>query len=235
MTAAGAAAQPGASATPPPSAVLDYRIQAKQSGLQLDGQATVDWQATPSTFRVTTETRSPLFGKMLETKSEGAIDGRGLAPSLFSEKKLRRKADTVTFDRAAGNLLFSSGKPPQPIEPGMQDRNSVVWQLAALARATPGKVKTGSEWTLPVAGPRGADPWTFRVTGRESVRTPTGTHQAFHIERKPPDERGQQLDLWLAPSIEWYPVKIRFVEEDGDWIEQLLARVTRSGRTGGIQ
>lgn len=227
--AAQPASKPKTAFAPPPSAVLDYAIRARQSGLQLEGDAVVRWQASPAGYSVETETRTPLFGRILETKSEGRIDVHGLAPGSFSEKKLRKKADTVSFDRAAGTILFAGNRPSQPMPPGTQDRNSAVWQLASLARAMPSQVKTGSEWTFVVAGPRDADSWTFRVKARETVRTPAGSFPAFHIERTPPDDRGQQLAVWLSPSLDWYPVRIRFTESDGDTIEQSLAKVTRTG------
>ena len=32
-------------------------------------------------------------------------------------------------------------------------------------------------------------------------------------------------DIWLAPDLQWYPVKLRYTESDGDYIEQTLREV----------
>lgn len=212
---------------PPPSATLDYRITARQSGVELDGTAVVRWQATRDSYRIETETRSALLGKILETNSVGSIDPYGLAPAVFTEKKFRKKAENATFDRIAKSVSFAGSSAPQSLTGGEQDRSSVVWQLASIARASPAQFKDGSQWTFTVASSRGADPWTFRVMGREKVRTPAGNFNAVHIQRKPPDGKGQQLAVWLAPELEWYPVKIRFTDNDRDVIEQSLVKVTR--------
>ena len=50
----------------------------------------------------------------------------------------------------------------------------------------------------------------------------------MHIFRAPPpDDQGQKLDIWLAPGQDWYPVRLRFTDPDGDFIEQTLDAVTK--------
>jgi hypothetical protein len=82
-----------------------------------------------------------------------------------------------------------------------------------------------------VVGPHDADPWTFRVIGREKVQAGAaiGAVDTVHVLREPPPgSKDQTLDIWLAPSLEWYPVKLRFVDNDRDYVEQTLEKlVTR--------
>ena len=55
-----------------------------------------------------------------------------------------------------------------------------------------------------------------------------GNMQTVHLTKSPPaDSKGQQLDLWLAPAHEWYPVKLRFSEEDGEFIEQTIEKISK--------
>jgi len=230
---AGAAAAMAQNATPkykmnfPPSADLRYTITAQQKGIPLEGEANVRWTASANNFSVSSETRASLFGKVLETKSEGAIDDHGLAPAVFTEKRLRRDATTTTFDRNAKTIRFSTSDATYPIKGGEQDRSSVLWQLIAAARATPAKFKAGSEWHFVVAGERDTDPWTFKVVKQEKIQTPNGALNAVHVLRSPSSGGGQKLDIWLAPSMEWYPVKLRFSEQDADFIEQTLSKVDK--------
>jgi hypothetical protein len=41
------------------------------------------------------------------------------------------------------------------------------------------------------------------------------------------DASDQALDIWLAPSQEWYPVKLRFSDDDKDFVEQTLTKLTK--------
>jgi hypothetical protein len=35
------------------------------------------------------------------------------------------------------------------------------------------------------------------------------------------------VDLWLSPSLEWYPVKVTFEDDDGDYVEQTLQKIIK--------
>lgn len=215
----------------PPSAELHYSIKALQSGLTLDGNAIMKWHAGASNFTINTETRAMLVGKILDAKSEGGIDEYGLAPVTFVEKRFRKDPTTTSFNRSDRSISFSESTASYPILGGEQDRNSAIWQLIAVARGAQGKFKPGSEWLFFVAGRRDAEAWSFKVTKQETVRTPLGNMAAMHIiKAPPPDAKGQQLDIWLAPSLEWYPVRLRFTEPDGDFIEQTLENVSRQAQ-----
>jgi hypothetical protein len=171
-----------------------------------------------------------LLGKLTEDRSTGTVDSYGLAPSEYYEKRFRKEATTSTFDRDDKIISFSDGKQSYPIKGGEQDRVSVSWQLAAIARAAKGQFKPGSTWEFFVVGPRDADPWTFRVIGREKVQAGAAIGQvdAVHVLREPPPgSKEQTLDIWLAPSLQWYPVKLRFNDEGRDYVEQTLERIIR--------
>ncbi len=212
----------------PPSADLDYTIKARQKGITLGGDGVVSWRVGEGKYSVNSEMRAALLGKILENRSEGAIDGFGLAPQQWYEKHFRKDGDTTTFDRAAKQVHFSANDKSLPLAGGEQDRASAQWQLAAVARAAPDKMVDGSEWRFFVAGRKDAEPWTFKVIGREKVQTGMGPLEAVHFSKSPPaDFPEQKVELWLAPGKEWYPVKIRYAEEGGEYVEQTLAKVTR--------
>ena len=212
----------------PPPVELRYAIQAREKGVHLKGNARIRWQAANGRYSMTNETRAMLLGTILEEKSEGAIDAYGLAPSSFMQQRYRKPATRTSFDRAAGVIRFSGSASTHPIHGGEQDRGSAIWQLMAIARAAPARFKPDSNWTFHVAGPRDVDPWTFRVVAREKIRTPQGELAAVHIQRlTAPDSRDQQIDIWLAPALEWLPVRLRYTEKNGDNIEQTLESMSR--------
>ena len=212
----------------PPSADLLYTINAQQGGMQLSGNANLKWSAKEGRFLIESETRSPLFGKVLDAKSEGRIDAYGLAPASFTEKRLRKEATVTSFDHASDLISFSASADTYPLKGGEQDRNSAIWQLIAVARGAHGKFNADSELRLFVAGQHDAETWVFKVDKQEKVHTAMGDFNAVHIIKAPPDAKAQQVELWLAPALEWYPVRIRFSEANGDYIEQVLSSVAKS-------
>ena len=213
----------------PPSADLSYKIKAQQSGMTIDGSGQVQWHSGNGKFTVTSETRASLFGKVLEAKTTGNIDQFGLAPVTFSDQRFRKDPTTTTFDRQSKTITFTASTVSYPIKGGEQDRNSVIWQLISVARAAEGKFKAGSEWRFFVAGQRDAEPWVFKVGKTEKLRTAIGEVSAVHIVRAPPpDAKGQRLDIWLAPKMEWYPARLRFTDSDGEYIEQTLESIVKT-------
>lgn len=212
----------------PPSADLHYTIQARQGGLTLNGNALLSWSAGNGSYAIKTETRAMLVGKILEADSAGSIDGYGLAPAQAIEKRFRKAPSTTTFDRDSRTIRFTESSASYPLKGGEQDRTSAIWQLISVARAAPGKIRKGTEWVFFVAGRRDAERWTFTLLQRETIRTALGEIDTVHLSKAPPpDSRGQRLDIWLAPSLEWYPVRLRFTDDDGDFVEQSLQEITK--------
>lgn len=212
----------------PPSAELGYAIKARQSGLALDGSSLLKFQAADGKYQISVESRAMLLGKILTSGSEGAIDAYGLAPATATENRFRKSPTTVIFNREARTITFSPAAESYPLLGGEQDRASVTWQLVGNARAAAKKFVAGSSWKYFVAGRVDAVAWNFKVGKTEKITTPLGAVDAIKVARLlPPDSRDQQLDIWLAPSLEWYPVKLRFSEPDGEVIEQTLQTIAR--------
>jgi len=210
-----------------PSADLTYAIKAAQKGITLSGEAQVVWRSGAGKYSVASTTRAQLLGKILENRSEGTLDAYGLAPAQFNEKRFRKDPTSATFDRAAKSLSFNSGKKVYSLEGGEQDRASVQWQLAAVARAAPEKLTPGAELRFFVAGRKDAEAWSFKVARREKVGTPMGEMEAIHFVKAPPsDDKGQKLDIWLAPGRHYYPVKLRFADDEGEYVEQVVTSIT---------
>jgi hypothetical protein len=212
----------------PPSADLSYSIKARQKGFSLSGDASISWRVSGARYTLSGDTRAALFGNILESRSEGAIDGFGIAPAKFVEKRIRRDPSTTTFDRAAKSISFTEGKETYPLIGGEQDRSSVTWQLVAVARAAPEKFTPGSQWVFFVAGRRDAEPWTFKVVGKENIRTGVGALETVHLVKlPPPDSKEQTLDIWLAPAHEWYPARLRFTDGEDEFVDQTLEKIAK--------
>jgi hypothetical protein len=213
---------------PPPSAKLDYLIRADIQGLSLEGSGSIDWQYSSPKYRLQFDTRSPLIGLLLSERSEGSVDRRQLQPASFYSKRFRKEAATVNFDRLAGSIIFPGDTAPLKLEGNEQDRISVLWQLVSMVRATPSRFNAGSPWKFFVIGHRGGEAWTFTVSEKERLRTSLGEVDSLHLVHLPPEHsKAPKVDIWLAPAMDWLPVRIRFSEENGDTIEQTLDRIQK--------
>ncbi len=215
-------------AHPPPPVQLIYKASADVRGMQLDGQSRIEWQHDNRRYHLTLETRTALTGVLLREKSEGGFDRHGLAPELYSAKRFMKPTVITRFDRSTGKIDFAGDGSTHAIEGGEQDRVSVLWQLVSMMRAQPGAFAPGSSWTFFVAGQRDGDPWTFEVKAAQKLRSPLGELDTLHVAYLPEDPSNKtQVDVWFAPSQEWFPVRIRFSEPNGDFIEQSLERIIR--------
>jgi hypothetical protein len=213
----------------PPSADLAYELNAQQRGIGLKGEALIAWRAGDGKYDVNVEARVQLLGKLTEYRSHGVIDNYGLAPDEFYEKRYRKDATTTRFDRDAKTIALTEAKEPYVMKGGEQDRASVTWQLASVARAAgEANFKPGSEWRFIVAGRRDAEPWTFKVVKREKIQTAMGELDTLLVTREPRGGgRNEGVDVWLAPGQEWYPVKLRFRDNERETIEQTVTKITR--------
>lgn len=216
----------------PPNVTLHYSIKAKQKGFPLSGESRLSWHSSERKYRVDNEIRANLFGKLQESASIGSIDDFGLAPLQFTEKRWRKEPTETRFERgssgSSGKIRFSDAPITYPLHGGEQDRTSILWQLVAIARSNGDKFVPQSEWVFFVAGRRDAEAWIFRVQENTTINTPLGKLASVHLVKKPPpDSQDQQLDIWLAPAQEWYPVRLRFADADGDFVEQSLEKIEK--------
>jgi Protein of unknown function (DUF3108) len=226
VCAAAPAAPPKPRFHPPPPAELSYSIEAIQKGIALGGQGSMVWRHADGRYETALDIRASLIGKILEEKSEGALDASGLKPAVFVEKRLRKPALTVRFDRPSRQLIFADGR-SQPLRGNELDRASVVWQLISLARATPERVRPGMSWSFALAGPNNVENRNFKVVRTEKITTGLGQVETIRIDRVPTRDKPQAFTLWLAPALDWYPAKLRIAESDQEYVEQTLQGIVK--------
>lgn len=210
----------------PPSAELLYDVQKTvRDGQPMYGHGSIKWHTDGSRYTVDGEA-GVLFVTVLSFRSEGEIDGQGVAPEIYSEKRFRKSETATHFHRERNTISFSASTKSYPRHGGEQDRASVVWQLAGIGRGDRQQFVAGAHIDLFVAGTRDADTWRMVVLGEENIRVGDEQVTAWHVSRVPrPGTYDQQLDIWLAPSKEWYPVRLRYTETNGDYLDMSLANL----------
>jgi len=213
----------------PPSASLKYDIQKiPKEGAPTYGSGTISWHTDGSRYTVDGDF-GVLFITALRFKSSGTISDIGIVPELYSEKRFRRAETNTHFQHEPAQISFSASTQSYPRTGGEQDRASIIWQLAGIGRGDSEKFVAGASIDLFVAGTRDAETWHILVIGQEDIMIDGVSTTAWHVARAP--KRGsydQKLDIWLAPQQNWYPVRLRYTEANGDYLDMSLTRLNVS-------
>ncbi len=209
---------------PPPSAEVKYDVQALRDGRTVYGSGKISWKTTGGTYEIDGEA-GVLFFSVLTFKSEGSIDEQGITPLRYSEKRFHKSETNTHFQREPKRISFSASTLQYPRNGGEQDRASIIWQLVALGRADPAQFGDGLD--IFVAGVRDGDTWHVQVLGQEQITVGGASINAWHLLRTPrAGSFDTQVDIWLAPTRDWYPVKLRQTERNGDYLDMSMSSIT---------
>lgn len=211
----------------PPSADLKYDVQKISSdSAPMYGSGNISWQTDGSKYQVKGDF-GVLFITTLRFQSNGNIDDTGIAPEIYSEKRFRKAETNTHFHRERNTISFSTSTLSYPLAGGEQDRASIVWQLASIGRGDSKKFVAGSSIDLFVAGTRNAETWQILMVGQEDITIDGISTRAWHVARAPRlGSHEQKLDIWLAPDQHWYPVRIRYTETNGDYLDMTMTRLS---------
>ena len=203
---------------PAPTRLLfDVSGQAKQ--LAYNARAELLWQHDGSRYEARQEISAFLVGSRTQ-RSVGTLTAQGLLPEKFSDKS--RSEQAAHFDHARGRVTFSANTPEAPVGRGVQDRLSLFIQLGAMLAAQPAGFEPGTQITLTTVSARAADRWTFTVEGPETLDLPTGPTPALKLLRLPRKDYDQKAELWVAPDLNYLPVRIKLTQANGDFADLLL-------------
>lgn len=141
--------------------------------------------------------------------SSGSYTRYGLQPERFSEERIE-KPDTrqswAEFDHAAQLARFSHGA-EVALPQDMQDILSILYQFPPLT--------DGETATVSVSNGKKIEHYQFRIVTDEEIDTAIGKLLTVRMRKlHGPDEEG--LEIWLAREYRLFPVKMRFIEKNGD-------------------
>lgn len=205
--------------TIPGSVRLKYTMTGRAKNMDYNASAQLDWLQDGQTYDARMLV-SALFLGSRSMSSSGRITADGLAPTRFLDKSRSERAAHFSPDQ--GKITFSANTPDAPWAKGAQDRVSVFVQLASLLAGDPGSYPAGSSVSLYTVGPTNADTWTFEVLAEENLSLPAGDITAVKLTRKPQRDYDQTVEVWLAPSLAWLPVRSRITQQNGDFVDQQL-------------
>lgn len=159
---------------------------------------------------------------VLELLSQGRLRDFGLAPDRYTETRARRAAESANFDWNGRRITFSARRHERALVFGTQDRVSFQIQLMLLGQAQPQLFRRGAELVMWMAGRDDLAEYRFRSTGRDETVTGIGTLEAVRLERIAAREGEARIEVWLAPSLNWLPVRLRFTDRLGRVTESVL-------------
>lgn len=207
-----------------------YRIHYGDSG-ENNVVAQVDYlfELHDGAYRLYTEGRASglmawFYRGALVQLSSGTIGAHGLTTQRYLEKRGERAARETTIDPASGEVVFDAGR-RAAAPAGLQDKLSVLMQLALLRQAQPERFTAGAAIELPMLATSGIDHTPWRVLGDEVVTTDIGPVPAVRLTRRTADPRDPVIDVWLALDARLFPVRLRATEPNGRSLDQVL--VTR--------
>jgi hypothetical protein len=213
----------------PLSTRLTYSLTGNFRG-PVDGQASVEWLRQGSRYQVHVEVSvgpslAPLVSRRLS--SDGLITADGLAPRRYEEvtrmilREPRRRF--MRFD--ASTVRLADGR--QVLRPpGLQDTASQFVQLTWLFTMNPARLRTGESIALMLALPQHVDPWVYDVLGQEQLHTPVGAFDAVLVRPRQSARPGDlTAELWVAPTLQFLPVRIVIRQDSETFVDLLLDRL----------
>lgn len=166
-----------------------------------------------------------LAGKTTEESRFCEVDGRLQAQSYKREQQNGDKDDSYSLRFDWGNrMVTTNGGDARELPPDGLDRGLMEVSLRRLLANTGGKSKEPFVFLL--VEDDEVTPYSLQVTGRENVSTPVGRFNTVKVERVNPGKR--QMRLWLAPELDYLPVKLERQKENDPAVRMILRELPQS-------
>lgn len=211
---------------PPSSRILLDVARKDADGTLWHGEAAMNWRLDGGQYKMKLEAGIRVLVtrvNLVVLESAGRIDAAGFVPRTMTEKR-RGRAATATEFGADSKITFSASPATYAIVPGTQDKATVPLQLAAIARADSAQLNGNID--ILVGEDKDASVFRFMLIGQEEIDTPIGRLATWHLSRPPrAGAYGSRLDVWLAPSLGWVPVRIDNIEASGAMTSQTVKNI----------
>ena len=182
------------------------------------GKATQSWKVETDTYLLASDAETTglvdfFRPQRLRYLSQGKLTPQGLQPEKFLTSRTRRgltEAAEARFDWGAGSLTFGNTGTPRSVAlpAGSQDLISFIYQMS-LVPPQPGRFR------VPVTNGSRFETYDVEVLGEEDIDTPLGTLKTVLVKQVR-RAGAESLEIWLAAEYRYLPVKIRFLDREGN-------------------
>ena len=210
----------------PDSATLTYQVTGQTHGLSYNADAQLQWRPRGNRYDAVWQINLPLLLGARTQHSEGKITAAGLEPERFTESS--RGERVAQFDAKDRRIRFNPSRPEAVLQPGAQDRLSITLQFAALMAAAPERYPPGAKITLQTVGVRHADPWVWEVLSDQTLQLAGRSIPCVRLLRQPVTEHDTRVELWLARTLDYLPVRLRLTQNGDDVADQQLQTIDRA-------
>ena len=234
-TAATAAAGAASGAAPtafewPTSTRISYVLTGNYRG-EVSGSAQVEWVRVGSRYQVHLDlivgpSSAPLITRRMT--SDGEITAQGLAPRSYDQdtKVILQDRRRVTLQFEPGSVVLANGERRDSVL-GVQDTASQFVQLTYVFSTRAEALKVGDTINIPLALPHKVDVWTYEVADEETLQASFGPLPTIHLKpKRKADRRAGEMsaEIWLAPQLRYLPVRIRIEQDEGTFVDLMIAR-----------
>ena len=234
-TAATAAAGAASGAAPtafewPTSTRISYVLTGNYRG-EVSGSAQVEWVRVGSRYQVHLDlivgpSSAPLITRRMT--SDGEITAQGLAPRSYDQdtKVILQDRRRVTLQFEPGSVVLANGERRDSVL-GVQDTASQFVQLTYVFSTRAEALKVGDTVDIPLALPHKVDVWTYEVADEETLQASFGPLPTIHLKpKRKADRRAGEMsaEIWLAPQLRYLPVRIRIEQDEGTFVDLMIAR-----------
>ena len=200
----------------PEPVLLTYKQTRQAAGgtPQALPDARIDWRSDGERYLLQVD------GVLGRLSSQGGSGDAGVRPRSAAEED--GNAARIT-DFENGEVRFRAGGRSVPDSVGIQDRASLLMQLAGIGLGEPEQLKGTVE--VVVAGALEATIERFEPAGIDTLHTALGPIEAWHLAQPAVPGRAR-LEVWLAPARGWLPVQLRLTGTDGSATTQTVSAMT---------
>jgi hypothetical protein len=212
----------------PPSTRLTYTLAGNYRG-EVHGNARVQWVRIGARYQVHLDvTVGPSFAPLITRRmtSDGDLGEAGLVPRRYDEltKVAFQSPRQATVQFTPGTVTLANGTVREAL-PGVQDATSQFVQLTWLFTTQPERLRVGETIELPLALPRRMDHWLYDVVGQDTLHTPVGALEVFHLKPRRAGQRPRgelAAEMWFAPSLQYLPVRIRIQQDADNFVDLVM-------------
>lgn len=210
--------------TLPPARQLGYDVEiASAGGAVTTGVASLSVTFPPGKFQVAVN-GGPSLADGWDASSSLLSEGE-LIDGGFAAQWIRASSSaTAPLERRINGGLSERAQEVSRAAYGsviMHDRASMLLQLTAIGLYDAAQLERPLRIALADAAQ--ARIVTFELAGVETISVPYGTMETWHLVQTA--VAGQErLEVWLAPTLEWYPVQLKATAPNGAVAIQRLAR-----------
>ena len=178
-------------------------------------------------YRLSSESKTTgLFALLqpltISDESYGQLSDRGLTPSLYVTRANDEASAEVYFDALANRIRFYSKTVPRlahAVDGRVFDKLSFLYQLYL----RPPQERIFS--VMITLGYR-VETYVIESVGEEEIDTGLGRLSAVHLRRTGLGPEDDHVEVWLAPAMDFLPVKLLFFNSRGQYYEQTINSVS---------